>query len=43
MVKILKKIGIKDGIGYILFQIIGAVVATATLATLFPEIGKKVF
>ena len=40
---ILKKIGIKDGIGYILFQIIGAVIATATLATLFPEIGKKVF
>jgi aquaporin-4 len=40
---ILKKIGIKDGIGYILFQIIGAVIATATLATLFPEVGKKVF
>jgi len=40
---ITKKIGIKDGIGYILFQIIGAVIATATLATLFPEIGKKVF
>ena len=40
---ILKKISVKDGIGYILFQIIGAVIATATLATLFPEIGKKVF
>ena len=39
---ITKKIGIKDGIGYILFQIIGAVIATATLAVIFPEIGKQV-
>jgi aquaporin-4 len=39
---ITKKIGIKDGIGYILFQIIGAVVATASLAVLFPELGKQV-
>ena len=40
---ITKKIGIADGIGYILFQIIGAVVATASLATLFPEIGKMLW
>ena len=39
---ITKKIGVKDGIGYILFQIIGAVIATATLAVIFPEIGKQV-
>ncbi|MCP2506033.1 MAG: aquaporin [Nitrosopumilus sp.] len=39
---ITKRIGVKDGIGYILFQIIGAVIATATLAVLFPEIGKQV-
>ncbi len=35
-------VGVKDGVGYILFQIIGAVIATATLAVLFPEIGKQV-
>jgi len=40
---ILKKIGVKDGIGYILFQIMGAIIATLTLQALFPEIGKKVF
>ena len=40
---ILKKIGVKDGIGYILFQIMGAILATLTLQALFPEIGKKVF
>jgi glycerol uptake facilitator-like aquaporin len=40
---ITKKIGIKDGIGYILFQIIGAVVATASLVVLFPDLGKQVF
>ena len=39
---ITKRIGVKDGIGYILFQIIGAVIATATLAVIFPEIGKQV-
>jgi MIP family channel proteins len=39
---ITKRIGVKDGIGYILFQIIGAVIATATLAVLFPELGKQV-
>ncbi len=40
---ITKRIGIKDGIAYIVFQIIGAVVATGTLVALFPEIGKPVF
>ena len=40
---ITKKIDVKNGIGYILFQIMGAVIATLTLQALFPEIGKKVF
>lgn len=40
---ITKKIGVADGIGYIVFQIIGAIVATASLATILPEIGKPVF
>ena len=39
---ITKKIDVKNGIGYILFQIMGAVIATLTLQALFPEIGKKV-
>jgi len=40
---ITKKIGVKDGIGYILFQIMGAIIATLSLKVLFPEIGEKVF
>ena len=40
---ITKQIDVKNGIGYILFQIMGAVVATLSLQALFPEIGKKVF
>ena len=40
---ITKKIDVKNGIGYILFQIMGAIIATLTLQALFPEIGKKVF
>jgi aquaporin-4 len=40
---ITKKISVKDGIGYILFQIMGAIVATVSLKVLFPEIGEKVF
>ena len=40
---ITKKIGVADGIGYIIFQIIGAIVATASLAAILPEIGKPVF
>jgi len=39
---ITKKIGLKDGIGYILFQIMGAVIATLSLKALFPIIGEKV-
>ena len=33
---ITKKIDVKNGIGYILFQIMGAIVATLTLQALFP-------
>ena len=40
---ITKKIGIKDGIAYIISQIIGGILATLSLQALFPEIGKKVF
>ena len=40
---ITKKIGIKDGIAYIISQIIGAIIATGTLVALFHEIGKPVF
>ena len=39
---ITKKIGIADGIGYIISQLIGAVVAAATLKAILPEIGAKV-
>jgi len=39
---ITKKIGIKDGIGYIISQLIGAVVAAATLKAILPELGAKV-
>ncbi len=39
---ITKKIGISDGVGYIVFQLIGAVAAAATLKTILPEIGAKV-
>jgi aquaporin-4 len=39
---ITKKIGIKDGIGYIVFQLIGAVAAAATLKVILPELGAKV-
>ena len=38
---ILKKIGVKDGIGYILFQIMGAIIATLTLQALFQKLVKK--
>ncbi len=40
---ITRKIGIADGIGYIISQIIGAIIATATLKAIFPIIGEKVF
>ncbi len=39
---ITKKIGIADGIGYIIFQLIGAVAAAATLWAIVPELGAKV-
>jgi len=39
---ITKKIGIKDGIAYIIFQIIGAILAAFSLKAILPEIGAKV-
>ena len=37
-----KRIGIVDGVGYIISQLIGAVAAAATLAAILPELGAKV-
>lgn len=39
---ITKRIGIIDGIGYIVFQIIGAIIAAFTLKTILPNLGAKV-
>ncbi|MCY3854138.1 MAG: MIP family channel protein [Thaumarchaeota archaeon] len=39
---ITKKIKISDGIGYIIFQIIGAIIASFSLKLLLPELGSKV-
>jgi len=39
---ITKKISITDGIAYIIFQLIGAVAAAATLWAILPELGAKV-
>ena len=39
---ITKKIGLTDGIGYIIFQLIGAVAAAATLKAIFPVLGQAV-
>ena len=39
---ITKKISVQDGIGYIIFQLIGAVVAAFSLKAILPEIGAKV-
>jgi len=39
---ITRKIGIVDGIGYIVFQIIGGVIAAFSLKTILPELGAKV-
>ena len=39
---ITKKISVGDGIGYIIFQLIGAVVAAFSLKAILPEIGAKV-
>jgi len=40
---ITKKISVADGIGYIIFQLIGAVVAAFSLKAILPEIGAKVY
>ena len=37
-----RKIGIIDGIGYIVFQIIGAIIAAFSLKAILPELGAKV-
>ena len=37
-----RRIGIKDGIAYIIFQLIGAIVAAASLKAILPELGAKV-
>ncbi|MDE1728231.1 MIP/aquaporin family protein [Candidatus Nitrosotalea okcheonensis] len=37
-----RRINIKDGIGYIVSQLIGAVVAAATLKVILPDLGEKV-
>ncbi len=39
---ITKRIGLADGIGYIISQLIGAVAAAATLWVILPELGAKV-
>jgi len=39
---ITKKIGLSDGVGYIIFQLIGAIAAAATLKAIFPILGEKV-
>ncbi len=39
---ITKNIGVTDGIAYIIFQLIGAVAAAATLWAIVPELGAKV-
>lgn len=37
-----KRIGIKDGIAYIVFQLIGAIAAAASLKAILPDLGAKV-
>jgi aquaporin-4 len=37
-----RRIGIKDGIGYIVFQLIGAIIAALSLKTILPDLGAKV-
>jgi aquaporin-4 len=37
-----RRIGIIDGVGYIVFQIIGAIIAAFSLKTILPELGAKV-
>jgi aquaporin-4 len=38
-----RRIGIKDGIGYIVFQCIGAIIAAFSLKAILPELGAKVY
>jgi aquaporin-4 len=38
-----RRIGIKDGIAYIVFQLIGAVAAASSLKAILPELGAKVY
>ncbi|HYL65560.1 MAG TPA: MIP family channel protein [Nitrosopumilaceae archaeon] len=37
-----RRIGIKDGIAYIIFQLIGAITAAASLKAILPDLGAKV-
>ena len=37
-----RKIGVADGVGYIISQLIGAIAAAATLKAILPELGAKV-
>ncbi len=37
-----RRIGIKDGIAYIIFQLIGAIAAAASLKAILPDLGAKV-
>jgi aquaporin-4 len=39
---ITKKIGIKDGIGYIILQLVGAIIAAFSLSIFFPDLGAAV-
>ena len=39
---ITRKIAFRDGIGYIIFQIIGAIIASCSLKLILPELGAKV-
>lgn len=39
---ITRKLGVADGVGYIISQLIGAVAAAGTLKVILPEIGQKV-
>ena len=39
---ITKKISVQDGIGYIIFQLLGAIIAAFSLKAILPELGAKV-
>ena len=40
---ITKKISVADGIGYIIFQVIGAIIATLSLMAILPELVNQFF